>query len=127
MAGCIWRSRLTLEYRCKEQVPEEGQLCNLHSSDPLKDPSEFLTRVKEKHQAGDLDFRGALFPADVSFPGDLKEADFAEAKFHGRADFHRARFSNGVDFSNAVFQGDTDFLEAVFHGRVRFRFAEFWA
>jgi uncharacterized protein YjbI with pentapeptide repeats len=109
-----------------------GKLCIFHDPDEEKDTNLFLTKIREKIEAGDYDFSGFIFPAGTAdFSGFRfeKGADFSRATFLGEAvfktaffggvftDFSGARFLSNVDFSATSFNSSTVFFsEAVFCG-----------
>ena len=123
MALCAWRE--SSDHRCLEVVAAEGQFCILHDPNQSKDPAAFRTRVAEKMQAGDFDFRGTFFPADITFEGDLKRPNFSEASFGGIASFRGATFHAEALFRNTSFQRKASFCDATFQDFVNFSGATF--
>lgn len=89
---------------------------------------------KQKKLNEKYDFKGFVFPFDVSFQGIKfeKDIDFTKAQFSGDADFRAARFSGFVSFRAVQFHGKANFLRAQFYGNAVFLIvqflgkAEFW-
>ena len=122
LSDCCKYSILKAEYKY------DGKwYCALHipkSRDDLKalgeDCAEELLRafdaaIKEKIEAGDLDFRHVYFPemADFTAEGAYVEGS-KEIEFAGLCDFSYAIFQ-GVDFSGVTFKKEALFRDAQFH------------
>jgi hypothetical protein len=73
------------------------------------------------------DYRGFVFPGDISFEGDVFEHTviFIGTKFHGVANFRAAQFSGDAVFMGAEFIGKADFGGAKFTEVAYFKVAKF--
>jgi len=110
-------------YQCNEPVRIKDELCVLHSGN-TKDVASFVSKVEEKKRRRDFNFRGTIFPTQVSFEY-TEAADFSEAIFKEKASFVKAVFKTGVTFAHAKFRSEADFTLAVFQGDARFDATEF--
>lgn len=120
------RSACAGESFYKEQ--EGKRYCVLHFPGKEKG-AEFKKALQRKRDNKDSNFRGVLFPDEVtSSEFDLSAgADFRDATFSGQADFRRATFSASANFSSATFSGAADFSAATFRAKAGFSDALFGA
>jgi hypothetical protein len=82
---------------------------------------------RQKEHEEEYDFRGFVFPGNISFEQKIfeKMADFKKAQFSEKAYFWNAQFSGEANFGEAQFSGRANFWYAEFHKKSFFRNAKF--
>ncbi len=139
---CEWCGEGSLidHYRCREMVSGDERFCILHSNDPKKDIELFRSKVKQKQEVGNFDFRGTYFPEDIvfepsedahrSFEGprlEMKNTDFSEATFCGEVTFKSVEFQGIASFADSRFKSAANFVFAFFRDEAHFRRVSFGA
>ncbi len=88
--------------------------------------NEFLKEFYRQKEEEELDFRGFVFPDDISFEKiEFIKANFGSATFSGDASFLGATFSGDAHFRDATFSRYSNFMYATFSGKASFLGATF--
>ena len=110
----------------------DDEHCIFHSTDIERKKKEFKDEFwqefeRQKKSEKPYDFKGFVFPDDISFEKVEfeKDASFVHATFSGKADFRSATFSGEAYFMHATFSGRASFGSATFSGEADFRSATF--
>lgn len=111
--------------RCLWHVPDHEKLN--WSAQPQQQFDEFFkSHLAAIGAQGKADFRGVVFPPNISFDGiTLGHADFRDARFLGEASFRKTRFTSLVTFGAAQFSKAACFDGASFLGKAHFDGAKF--
>jgi len=135
---------------CNEPVnsPHDDEHCIFHAPKEKKGITveEFNKLIWRRLNSRWFNFKGFIFPGDISFRGECKKsggpiafaedtyfydvqflgkADFSEVQFLGNAGFIESQFSGDASFRKAQFSGDADFSESQFSGDAYFRKSQF--
>lgn len=124
---------------CHETLisPHDESLCVFHAPVDKKGITvgEFNELIWQRINSKCLNFRGFIFPGDISFRGRCRkeggpivfaqDVNFLAAQFEGETDFRDAQFEGDADFSDSVFSGIADFNNVHFLKGTNFQDARF--
>jgi len=110
----------------------DDEHCIFHSKDIQGKKDKFNEQFREefdrqKEHEESFNFKGFIFPGDISFNEITfeKDVEFSYAQFFGDAYFEVAKFSGTAFFRAAQFSGETLFIRAQFYEEVKFNCAKF--
>ena len=120
------------EYQCNRETLLGDENCIFHSKDIEGKKHKFNDAFwkefeRQKKHENEYDFRGFVFPGDISFEEKEfeKRVIFRRAQFSGGANFGKAQFSEEALFWHAQFSGEASFFEAQFSEGAYFGGAQF--
>ncbi len=98
-------SPLCRGFDCSRPASESDGRCLMHSTSSEKNTEEFVRRLHDQLDEGDLNFQSYVFPSRVDFSWMIfnEAVDFRRATFTQRADFSGAKFNERANFSWARF------------------------
>jgi uncharacterized protein YjbI with pentapeptide repeats len=110
----------------------DDEHCIFHSKDIENKKEKFNEQFREefdrqKEHEEKFNFKGFIFPGDISFKGITfeKDVEFSQAQFSGDAYFEVVKFSGTAFFRAAQFSGGAYFGRSQFAGWALFNSAKF--